>query len=322
MRVVFYCPWANADAWLRELRASAPELRFLAWPEAKEAAAVEAAVVWRPPAGMLRQFPNLRVICAMGAGVDDLLDPAVAPPAVPLVRLVDPVMTERMASYVLAVILEHQRQLGRYRAQQAERVWRPLAHADTSALRVGVMGLGAMGRASAALLAAVGYEVAAWSRRPKSHAGVRCYAGRAQWRAFLARSDVLVCLLPLTPATRGILGRATFEALPEGALVINAARGEHLIEADLIAALDSGRLAGAVLDVFPTEPLPQDHPLWRHPKVLITPHVASLSSPASGAAQIAAALRAIRAGRTPDHLVDRADYLERPGRRRGARPSS
>jgi len=314
MRVVFYCPWANAEAWLAELRALAPELTFVAWPDLDEAAAIEAAVVWRPPAGMLQQLPNLRVICVMGAGVDYLFGPGIEPPAVPIVRLVDPVMTERMASYVLAAILYHQRQLGRYREQQAQGVWRQSTHKDTSEVRVGVMGLGAMGGASAALLAAVGYDVAGWTRRPRSLAGVRCYAGRARWRPFLARSDVLVCLLPLTPATRGILGRATFDALPDGAVVINVARGDHLVEADLIAALDAGRLAGAVLDVLPVEPLPADSPLWRHPKVLITPHVASLSNPATGAAQIVAALRAIRAGRTPANLVDRADYRCEPPR--------
>ena len=310
MRVVFYCPWANAATWLAELRAGAPELTFVAWPDLVEAAAIEAAVVWRPPAGMFRQLPNLRVICAMGAGVDYLFGPGIEPPDVPIVRLVDPVMTERMASYVLAAILYHQRQLGRYREQQGRGVWRQSMPRDTSEVRVGVMGLGAMGRASAALLAAVGYDVAGWSRRPRSLAGVRCYAGRAQWQPFLARSDVLVCLLPLTPATRGILSWATFDALPDGAVVINVARGDHLIEADLIAALDAGRLAGAVLDVFSIEPLPAENPLWRHPKVLITPHVASLSNPATGAAQIVAALRAIRAGHTPANLVDRADYRQ------------
>jgi glyoxylate/hydroxypyruvate reductase A len=321
MRVVFYCPWANAETWLAELRACARELTFVAWPDLEDPATIDAAVVWRPPAGLLRQLPYLRVVCAMGAGVDYLFGPGLEPPDVPIVRLVDPVMAERMASYVLAAILYHQRQLGRYRAQQAERVWRPSTHQDTSEVRVGVLGLGAMGRASAALLAKVGYDVAGWSRRAKALAGVRCYAGRAQWRRFLARSDVLVCLLPLTPATRGILDRTTFDALPEGALLINAARGDHLIEAALVAALDAGRLAGAVLDVFPVEPLPDDHPLWRHPKVLITPHVASLSNPASGAAQIAAALRAVRAGRKPAHLVDRADYLGPPERREVRPPS-
>jgi glyoxylate/hydroxypyruvate reductase len=310
MRVVFYCPWANADVWLAELRACAPEFTFLSWADLEMFEAIEAAVVWRPPAGMLGRLPNLRVICAMGAGVDYLFGSGERPPEAPIVRLVDPVMTERMAGYVLAAILHQQRQLGCYREQQEQGVWRPLPHRDTSEVRVGVMGLGAMGRPCAELLAKVGYDVAGWSRERKSMPGVRCYAGRHEFAEFIARSDVLVCLLPLTPATRGILNRATFDLLPEGALVINAARGDHLIEADLIAALGAGRLAGAVLDVFGVEPLPQGHPLWRHPKVLITPHVASLSNPTTGAAQIVTALREVHAGRVPANLVDPADYQE------------
>ena len=309
MRVVFHCPWPNAEAWLAALRASGPEFAFDPWPEVARPEAIEAAVVWRPPAGMLQQLPGLRVICAMGAGVDHLFDPGLEPPHAPVVRLVDPVMSERMASYVLAAVLYHQRHLGRYCEQQRERVWRQMMHADGADVRVGVMGLGAMGRATAELLARVGYEVAAWSRSSRSVAGVRCFAGHDAFAEFLGRSDFLVCLLPLTPATRGILNRATFDALPEGAMVINAARGDHLVEADLIAALDAGRLAGAVLDVFAVEPLPEDHPLWRHPKALITPHVASLSNPSTGAARIVATLRAVRAGRRPAHLVDPADYV-------------
>jgi glyoxylate/hydroxypyruvate reductase len=183
-------------------------------------------------------------------------------------------------------------------------------HPDTGDVRVGVMGLGPMGRASAELLAKVGYDVAGWSRRSRSIAGVRCFAGRDEFDEFLRRSEFLVCLLPLTPATRGILNGATFDALPEGAVVINAARGDHLIEADLLAALDAGRLAGAVLDVFSVEPLPKDHPFWRHPKVLITPHVAGLSNPTTGTARIVATLRAAQAGEQPADLVDPADYCD------------
>ena len=311
MQVAFHCPWPNAATWLAELRTGGPEFAFVPWLELAEPAAVEAAVVWRPPAAMLEQLPNLRVICAMGAGVDYLFA-ARLDPKVPVVRLVDPVMSERMASYVLAAVLYHQRQLGSYREQQRERVWRQMMHADTADVRIGIMGLGPRGRASAELLKRVGYDVAGWSRRPRSIAGVRCFAGPAEFDAFLGRSDFLVCLLPLTPATRGILRRATFDALPAGAVLINAARGDHLIEADLLAALDAGRLAGAVLDVFSIEPLPADHPLWRHPNVLITPHIASLSNPTTGAARIVTTLRAVQAGEQPAHVVDPADYVAPP----------
>lgn len=308
MRVVFHCPWANADTWLAELRTGAPELCFVVWPEIGDPASIEAAVVWRPPADLFDRLTRLRTICAMGAGVDYLFGPGIDPPDVPIVRLVDPVMTERMASWVLAAVLDHHRDLGRYREQQREGVWRQIAHKDTAAVRVGILGLGPMGRASARLLAQVGYDVGGWSRQPRSIPGVRCFAGQDQLARLLARTDVLVCLLPLTPATRGMLDRTTFDALPAGAVVINAARGEHLVETDLLAALDRGQLAGAVLDVFSVEPLPAAHPFWHHPKVLITPHVASLSNPTTGAAQIIAALRHIRAGKTPLNVVAREDY--------------
>ena len=309
MLVAFHCPWPNAATWLAELRAGGPEFTFVAWPELTEPGAIEAAVVWRPPAAMLEQLPALRVICAMGAGVDHLFRPGMTSPKAPIVRLVDPVMNERKASYVLAAVLYHQRQLVRYREQQRERVWRQMAQRDTADVRIGIMGLGPMGGASATLLAGVGYDVAGWSRRPRSIAGVRCFAGGDEFGEFLGRSDFLVCLLPLTPATRGILNRRTFDALPRRAVLINAARGEHLGETALRAARDDGRLAGAGLDVFAVEPLPEDHPLWRHPGVLITPHVASLSNPATGAARIVATLRAVQAGEQPAHVVDPADYV-------------
>ena len=309
MQVLFHCPWTDAADWLERLRAEGPEFVFLERAEVRAPAAIEAAVVWRPPAGLFAGLDQLRGICVMGAGVDALFAPGVDPPDVPIVRLVDPVMTERMASYVLAVVLYHQRELGRYRAAQAARAWRPGPARDIREVRIGVLGLGEMGRSSAELLARVGYDVAGWARSPRSLPGIRCYAGAADWPAFLARCDVLVCLLPLTPATRGILDRATFAALPEGAVVINAARGAHLVEPDLLAALDGGRLAGAALDVLATEPLPPESPLWAHPKVLITPHIASLSNAATGVPELIAALRALRAGRAPANLVDRRDYL-------------
>lgn len=312
MRVVFHCPWPNAATWLAELRSAGPELDLRPWPEIGPPEAIEAAVVWRPPRALLGGLANLRCICSMGAGVDHLFAAGAPPPAVPITRLVDPLMAERMASYVLAAVLQHHRDLTTYRRQQDQGVWRQVMHADTGQVRVGVMGQGPLGRASARLLARVGYDTAGWSRSAKAVTGVRSFAGAGAWPAFLARADVLVCLLPSTPATRGILDRDTFARLPAGALVINAARGAHLVDDDLLEALDSGHLAGAVLDVFTTEPLPADHPFWRHPKVLITPHVASLSNPASGARQIVAALRAVAEGRPPPNLVDPRDHLDPP----------
>jgi glyoxylate/hydroxypyruvate reductase len=206
---------------------------------------------------------------------------------------------------VLAAVLYGHRQLDVYLRQQRERSWRRHVAKDTADVRVGIVGLGAMGRASAERLAHLGYRVAGWSRTSRRLAGIEGFVGSEGWPAFLARSDFLVCLLPLTPETRGILNARTFAALPQGAFVINAGRGQHLIEGDLLSALDAGQLAGAVLDVFEDEPLPSENPLWAHPQVLITPHVASITNPETGAEQIVASLRAIRRGETPPNTIDR-----------------
>jgi glyoxylate/hydroxypyruvate reductase A len=192
MQVLFHCPWTDAADWLERLRAQGPEFVFLRRDEVRAPDAIEAAVVWRPPPGLFAGLDRLRGICAMGAGVDALFAPGVDPPDVPIIRLVDPVMTERMATYVLAAVLYHQRELGRYRAEQAARAWRPGPAKDVGDLRVGVMGLGEMGRASAELLARVGYDVAGWARSTHEVPGIHCFAGVAELPAFLARCDVLL----------------------------------------------------------------------------------------------------------------------------------
>ena len=306
MRVVFHCPWANARNWLDVLEAAGPELRFEPSERAPDPAGIEAAVVWNPPVGFFERYPGLRVIAVLGAGADYLFEPGMWLPPVPIVRVVDSVMAERMAGWVLATTLHFHRQLDRYLAQQREAVWQRHEHPDFAEVRVGVMGLGTMGRAAAALMAGVGYDVGGWSRRARELSGIETFAGPDGLRPFLERSDVLVCLLPLTGETRGILSADTIEALPRRSLLLNGGRGAHLVEADLLAALESERLAGAALDVFEHEPLPQGHPFWRHPRILVTPHVASLTNPVTGAEQIVAALRAVRDGRTPANQIDPA----------------
>jgi glyoxylate/hydroxypyruvate reductase A len=202
-------------------------------------------------------------------------------------------------------VLDSHRDAAAYRAQQARAVWQPRPGCLARDRRVGVLGLGVLGAAAARALAALHFDVAGWSRSPKAIPGVACYNGPAGLPALLGRSEILVCLLPLTPETEGILGAATFDALPRGAQIINAARGGHLVEADLLAALDDGRLGGAVLDVFATEPLPPDHPFWHHPTITVTPHVAGMTRAHSAATAIAANIRRIAAGQPPAPLVDR-----------------
>jgi glyoxylate/hydroxypyruvate reductase A len=293
-----------AEAWRAALCAAIPGLDFRIWPEAGDPAEIDLALVWQPPPGELARYPNLRAILSLGAGVDGLLaQPGL--PDVPVARMVDPSLTRTMTEYVLLATLRHHRAFDRFeRAQRAAR-WSFALPPQAGERRVGVMGLGVLGSAVAACLAGHGFRVAGWSREAKQLAGIESFAGRAGLPAFLARTEILICLLPLTRDTAGILDAATFATLPRGAFLINVARGAHLVEPDLIAALESGQLAGATLDVFREEPLPPDHPLWPHPQVLITPHVASYASAHTAAAGVAENIFRARAGRRLLHQVDR-----------------
>jgi glyoxylate/hydroxypyruvate reductase A len=304
MALIFLSADDPPEAWRAALLAQLPDLDFRTWPEVGDPAEIDVALVWQPPPGDLARYPNLRAILSLGAGIDGLLAQA-GLPAVPIARMVDPSLTRTMTEYVLLAALRHHRHFDRFERVQRARRWTFALPPQAADRRVGVMGLGVLGSAAAASLAAHGFPVGGWSREARQLAGVDSFAGRAGLAAFLARTDILVCLLPLTEDTAGILSAATFADLPRGAFVINVARGAHLVEADLIAALDSGQLAGATLDVFREEPLPPENPLWRHPKVLITPHVASYASPLTAAEGVAENIRRARTGRPLLHQVDR-----------------
>jgi glyoxylate/hydroxypyruvate reductase len=303
--LMFLSPDDPADAWRAELQARIPELEVRIWPDVGDPDEIEIALVWRPPPGELVRYPNLKAILSLGAGIDGFVaDPEL--PDVPLARMVDPSLTRTMTEYVLLAVLRHHRELDRFERTQRAREWAYAFPPQAADRRVGIMGLGELGAAAARQLVAHGFQVLGWSRSPKAIEGVVSYAGRSELHAFLHRTDILVCLLPLTGDTLGILDAATFAELPHGAFVINVARGQHLVENDLLKALDSGHLAGATLDVFRTEPLPPDSPLWGHPRILVTPHVASYSVPGTAADGVAANIRRVLSGQPPLHLVDRA----------------
>ena len=261
------------------------------------------ALVWLPPAGMLARYPNLEVILSLGAGVDHIFADPSLPAGVPIVRLVDRELTARMTEYVLLHVLRYHRQHRAYARQQQARDWQPLVQPAAAERRIGIMGLGVLGKAAARPLVDLGFDVAGWSRTAQPVPGVTGYDG-GHLGDFLARTDILVCLLPLTPATRGILNRDTLAKLPAGACLINAGRGPLLVEDDLIAALDSG-LAAATLDVFAVEPLPADHRFWGDGRITVTPHVASATDARSAVDEVVKAIAAIRGGRIPDHVVGR-----------------
>ncbi len=304
MALMFLSPDDPAEAWRRELLARMPELEVEIWPEVGDPAAIDLALVWRAPPGELARYPNLKVILSLGAGIEWLVaDPSV--PDVPIARMVDPSLTRTMTEYVLLAVLRHHREFDRFERAQRARDWAYRFPPQAADRRVGIMGLGELGAAAAHELVRHGFAVAGWSRTGKALPDVTDYVGRSELHAFLHQTDILVCLLPLTADTRGILDAETFASLPHGACVINAARGAHLVEPDLLAALGSGHLAGATLDVFQTEPLPPENPLWSHPKVLITPHVASYCLPATAADGVVDNIRRARAGQPLRHQVDR-----------------
>ena len=296
----------SATLWLSELRRHIPELEMRVVPEIGNPRDIDAALVWKPPAGLLASLPNLKMIVSLGAGVDHLLEDMTLPRHVPIVRLVDPYMTESMSEYVLTQVLRLHRQDFAYRTQQRERVWHELPQPNASERRVGVLGLGELGSDAARKLAVFGFSVAGWSRSQRRLPGIESYHGREGLIALARRCDILVCLLPLTRETEGILDARLFAAMRKGAAVINAARGRHLVEADLLAALESGQLSAAVLDVFSEEPLPSAHPFWRHPNIIVTPHAAAATHAPTAAAGVAENLRRLADGRPLINVVDLA----------------
>lgn len=297
-------PAAMAE-WRDALLALDPTLDIRLFPEAGDPAEIEAAVVWTShDMAELRRYPNLRLIVSMGAGVDHLLRPPGPPPGVPVARLKDARLTQGMTEWVLLNVLRFHRQDPEYRALQAARVWEELPAPETARRRIGILGLGELGGAAARALLSLGFPVLGWSRRPKAFPGVETFHGPAGLEEMLPRTDILVCLLPLTAETRGVINAHTLSLLPRGAFLLNAARGGHVVQEDLLAALESGQIAGAALDVFEPEPLPPGHPFWSHPKVVMTPHAASITIPASAAPQVVENLRRARAGEQLINLVD------------------
>jgi glyoxylate/hydroxypyruvate reductase A len=265
---------------------------------------IEYVVSFRPPPGLLATLPRLKTMLSLGAGIDGFLADPQLPRHIPLVRFVDHTLSQDMAQYVVMHVLIHHRLQRMFDAAQQAREWRQtLLPRRTSETRIGILGIGAIGSVVASHLVPLGFAVSGWSRTAKDVAGVRIFAGSEERDAFLAASDILVCLLPLTEQTGGIMNAALFARLPKGAFVINVARGGHLVDNDLIAALDSGHLCGAVLDVFHIEPLPKSSPLWRHPAITVTPHIAAISDPDAGARYMIECIRLAEAGNPLPNIV-------------------
>ena len=292
--------------WQGLLQAALPDERIVIDRQTVDDAEIDIAIVANPPLGALRGLTHLRLIQSLWAGVDKLLGDASLPPAIPIARMVDPAMSAAMAETALWAVLSLHRSFSAYAAQQRTQTWQPLPQRRADEVSIAVLGLGEMGRGVASRLAAQGYRVNGWSLRPTLLPTVATHHGDEGLTDVLREADIVINLLPLTPVTRGLFCTRHFEAMRRGASLVNLARGAHVVDVDLLAALDRGHLQQAVLDVFNTEPLPADHRYWRHPRVTVLPHAAAQTD-ARSAAQIAAAnVRRLRAGDTLQNLVDRA----------------
>jgi glyoxylate/hydroxypyruvate reductase len=299
------------QAWLAALRAALPEERIEDSAARLDPAEVDVALVANPPPGSLQGLPALRLVQSLWAGVDRLLADPTLPPRVPVARMVDPAMAAAMAETALWAVLALHRGFFAYARQQQDERWQVLPQRRADEVRIAVLGLGELGRTVAARLASQGYRVEGW-RQGGTGSPARAdmpvlpaHEGLPALGPLLAASDIVVNLLPLTPATRHLFDAQGFGAMKRGAALVNLARGAHVVEADLLAALAEGQLSHAVLDVFQAEPLQTGHPFWRHPQVTVLPHIAALTDPRSAAESVAANVRALRAGRPLAHLVDR-----------------
>src|SRR5262249_12930505 len=300
----------DPQGWFERFSALAPERDVRLWPDqVGDPADIAYICAWKAPAGSLADFSNVKAIFSLGAGVDHLMnDPSL--PDVPIARIVDPDLTARMSEYVALHVLMYHRRVRLYDQQQRQRLWRDHHQVAARAIAVGIMGLGVLGRDASAVLSRIGYRVAGWSRTERAIDGVETFHGTGGLDAFLARTEILVCLLPHTPATEGVINLALLRKLKRdgalgGAYLINAGRGRLQVDADILAALEEGALAGATLDVFPTEPLPKDSPFWSHPRVTITPHNAAESDPGALVRNVLDQIERFERGQPLENLIDR-----------------
>jgi glyoxylate/hydroxypyruvate reductase A len=295
---------ARGRLWADVLPRLVPDLRVRQWPDLGDPREIRYLAAWTIPQGLMTTLPDLRFALSIGAGVDQL-DIGMIPAALPLLRMAETAIVDGMVEYVTMSVLMLHRDTPHYHTEQAATRWSPRRRIAASARHIGVMGTGMLGGAVLERLASFGFALSGWSRSPKALPGVRCHTGMDELPAFLSDLDILVCLLPLTPETRGLLAAPVFQQLPPGAAVINVGRGAHLVAVDLLAAIDDNHLSAAILDVTDPEPLPADHPFWGHPRILLTPHVASSTDPAAAAQFVADAILRSREGKPLPGLVDR-----------------
>lgn len=290
--------------WKKALESALGPLDFRTLDQLGDKADIEVALAWKPPAGLIASFPNVKMIVSLGMGVDHLLADDRLPAGVPITRIMDDGLVGQMSEYAIYWALRHHRDIDKYAASQRAKQWKVEDFIDTIHRRIGILGLGTIGQDTAQKIAALGFPTAGWSRTEKTLPGIETFHGPDGLGRLLARSDILVNVLPLTRDTKGLLDAKLFAALPKGAYLINMARGGHVVDEALLAALDSGHLSGAALDVFNTEPLPPEHRYWTHPKVQVTPHIAGATNPRTASPGVIENIRSLRAGKPLINTVD------------------
>lgn len=314
MAFLFISSYEDPGIWEKEFRTHMPDMDFCVWDRTQdeggitEPATIEFIIAALPPRGVITKdrFPKLKAIFSLWAGVERMLEDETLPTDIPLFRLIDESLSTGMSEYIAAWVLYFHRGFDELAAQQQTRTWQEIPAPDTTHRRVGILGLGALGMHAANMLRGLGFQsVGGYSRTKKTVPGVESFYGPDQLKPFLERTEILVCLLPLTEETNGILNAETLAHLPQGAVIINPGRGRHLLGDNLITALNEGHLRGAVLDVFDREPLPSESPLWAHPKIIITPHIASLTIPKTAARSVSDTIKRFMAGDVAPGLVDR-----------------
>jgi glyoxylate/hydroxypyruvate reductase len=302
MGIAIICPGRDVTSWIQNIQKLEPSINVQVYPDISDYSAVEAVMVWQQPKGILHEFPNLKLICSMGAGVDHILGDDSIPEHIPITRIVDEKLMVSMTTYVVMAVLTHQRQLDRYIMQQEQQIW-DMSNPELDCT-IGIMGVGELGNDIAEKLMNLGYQVIGYGNSPKSDTAYPYY-NATQLDEFLSKVNVLVCMLPLTPKTENILNMGLFEKCRQGTYLINVARGRHLVEEDLLEALSQGFLSGAMLDVFRTEPLPESHPFWKSEKIRITPHIASVTNPDAATPQILENYRRIRNNEPLNNQINR-----------------
>lgn len=305
MHIVYKSEPQRGLMWQRWLAAHAPDIHLHLWPETGDPHQVDAVIAWLPPEDMASRFPNMKILFSVGAGAEQF-DLSALPAHLPLVRMIEPGLTQGMVEYIAFAVLGLHRDMPRYLQQQRAQQWHVHSALPASERRVGIMGLGELGRAALTQLQTLGFDCGGWSRTPHAIPGATCWHGDDQLDAFLSRSDILVCLLPLTPSTQGLLNARLFSQLPAGAALVQAGRGPQLNEHDLLAALDSGQLRAAVIDVTEPEPLPAGHAFWTHPAIWLTPHIASRTQNDSAVGALVANLRRFQRGEPLHGVIDRS----------------